>query len=208
MLVRPPVVAMDLEGVLTPEVWIAVAEQTGIAELRLTTRDLSDYDDLMRRRLAILQEHHLRLADLQAVIAEMPLLPGAAEYMSWLRPRYQCIILSDTFSQFATPFMQKLGWPTLFCNDLEIDSEGMICHYRLRLPDGKRHAVLALKQLNFSVIALGDSYNDTSMLAEADLGILFRPSDKVRQQFPQFPVTTEYQSVQRLIDEFSASRHS
>jgi len=202
MSVRPPIVAMDLEGVLTPEVWIAFADQTGIPELRLTTRDISDYDVLMRRRLAILQEHNLKLADIQGVIAQMELLPGAAEYMQWLRQHCQCVILSDTFYQFATPFMQKLSWPTLFCNSLEVDAAGMICNYRLRLPDGKRHAVLALKQLNFAVLAMGDSYNDTAMLAEADLGILFRPSDKVREQFPQFPLATDYPTVQQLIREF------
>jgi phosphoserine/homoserine phosphotransferase len=205
MSVRPPIVAMDLEGVLTPEVWIAFAEKTGISELRLTTRDISDYDVLMRRRLTILRENNLKLADIQEVIAQMELLPGAAEYMQWLRQRYQCVILSDTFYQFATPFMEKLSWPTLLCNSLEVDADGNICNYRLRLQDGKRHAVLALKQLNFSVLAMGDSYNDTAMLAEADLGILFRPSDKVREQFPQFPLATDYPTVQKLIREFCLS---
>jgi len=191
---------MDLEGVLTPEVWIAFAAETGIAELRLTTRDIPDYDVLMRQRLAILKENNLKLTDIQAVIAKMELLPGALEYMTWLRQRYQCLILSDTFYQFATPFMQKLGWPTLFCNSLEINAEGNICNYQMRTKDGKRQAVLALKQLNFAVIAMGDSYNDTAMLAEAELGILFRPSLNVQQKFPQFPVATEYQTVQKLIE--------
>ncbi len=204
MSVRPLIVAMDLEGVLIPEVWIAFAEKTGIAELRLTTRDISDYDVLMQRRLAILKENNLKLTDIQTVIAEMELLPGALEYMTWLRQRYQCIILSDTFYQFATPFMQKLGWPTLFCNSLEVDAAGNICNYRMRIMDAKRQAVLALKQLNFSVIAMGDSYNDTAMLAEAELGILFRPSANVQQQFPQFPLATEYQTVQKLIEAHSA----
>lgn len=204
MAKRPVLVAMDLEGVLVPEVWISVAEKTGIPELRLTTRDISDYDQLMKHRLGILQQHGLKLRDIQDVIASMEPLPGALEYMDWLCERYQNVILSDTFYEFASPFMRKLGWPTLFCNSLQVDSADNVVGYRMRLQDGKRHATLGFKQLNFDVVAMGDSYNDTAMLAEADLGILFRPSDNVRREFPHFPVATEYQAVIELIEGFAA----
>ena len=204
MAKRPVLVAMDLEGVLVPEVWISVAEKTGIPELRLTTRDISDYDQLMKHRLGILHEHRLSLRDIQDVIDTMEPLPGALEYMDWLRERYQNVILSDTFYEFASPFMRKLGWPTLFCNSLQVAGDGQVVGYRMRLLDGKRHATLGFKQLNFDVVAMGDSYNDTAMLAEADLGILFRPSDNVRREFPQFPVAMEYRTVIDLIQEFAA----
>ena len=198
----PLIVAMDLEGVLVPEIWIAFAEKTGIPELRLTTRDVADYDELMRHRLDILRKHDLRLKDIQEVIAGMSPLPGAVEYMKWLSERYPIIILSDTFYQFAAPLMKQLGNPTLFCNSLVVDQDGRVTGYKLRQPDGKRHAALAFKQLNFRLVAMGDSFNDTAMLAEAGLGILFRPSDKVRQQFPQFPVVNEYSQVMQLIENF------
>lgn len=198
----PLIVAMDLEGVLVPEIWIAFAEKTGIPELRLTTRDVADYDELMRHRLDILRKHDLRLKDIQEVIAGMSPLPGAVEYMKWLSERYPNIILSDTFYQFAAPLMKQLGNPTLFCNSLFVDQDGRVTGYKLRQPDGKRHAALAFKQLNFRLVAMGDSFNDTAMLAEAGLGILFRPSDKVRQQFPQFPVVNEYSQVMQLIENF------
>ena len=198
----PLIVAMDLEGVLVPEIWIAFAEKTGIPELRLTTRDVADYDELMRHRLDILRKHDLRLKDIQEVIAGMSPLPGAVEYMKWLSERYPNIILSDTFHQFAAPLMKQLGNPTLFCNSLVVDQDGRVTGYKLRQPDGKRHAALAFKQLNFRLVAMGDSFNDTAMLAEAGLGILFRPSDKVRQQFPQFPVVNEYSQVMQLIENF------
>ena len=200
---RPVIVAMDLEGVLIPEIWIAFAEKTGISELRMTTRDLPDYDALMRRRLAILKENNLKLADIQEVISTMEPLPGALEYMTWLSARYQNVILSDTFYQFSSPFMRKFGWPTLFCNSLVTDADGHVTGYRLRLADGKRHAVLAFKQLNFDVIAMGDSYNDTAMLQEAGLGILFRPPENVRREFPHLPVVTDYAEVMRLISDFA-----
>lgn len=203
---RPILVAMDLEGVLVPEVWIAFAEATGIPELRLTTRDISNYDQLMRHRLGILKEHGLKLADIQRVIEGMDVLPGALEYMAWLEARYQNVILSDTFYEFASPFMRKLGWPTLFCNSLVVDDEGMVVDYRMRLLDGKRHATLSFMNLNFTVIAMGDSYNDTNMLKEADFGILFRPPQNVIDEFPQFPVATEYAEVQRLIEEFAQTK--
>lgn len=202
MASRPVLVAMDLEGVLIPEVWIAFAEKTGIPELRLTTRDVADYDQLMRGRLEILRRHGLRLQDIQEVIAGMQPFAGALEYLNWLRERCQCVILSDTFYQFASPFMRKLGWPTLFCNTLVCDESGMVTGYRLRLPDGKRHAVLGFRQLNFSVVAMGDSYNDTTMLGEADLGILFRPSANVAREFPQFPVAEQYAEVEAMISGF------
>ena len=198
----PLIVAMDLEGVLVPEIWIAFSEKTGIPELRLTTRDVADYDELMRHRLDILRKHDLRLKDIQEVIAGMSPLPGAVEYMKWLSERYPNIILSDTFYQFAAPLMKQLGNPTLFCNSLVVDQDGRVTGYKLRQPDGKRHAALAFKQLNFRLVAMGDSFNDTAMLAEAGLGILFRPSDKVRQQFPQFPVVNEYSQVMQLIENF------
>ncbi|MFA6814987.1 MAG: bifunctional phosphoserine phosphatase/homoserine phosphotransferase ThrH [Lentisphaeria bacterium] len=200
MLKRPLIVAMDLEGVLIPEVWIAFAEKTGIEKLRLTTRDISDYDVLMKQRLALLKENHLKLADIQDVISTMSPLDGALDYMNWLSKRYQNVILSDTFYEFASPFMKKFDWPTLFCNSLEVDADGNVIDYKMRLLDGKRHAVLAFKQLNFDVIAMGDSYNDTSMLKEAKLGILFRPSQNVVDEFPEFPVASTYEEVKKLIE--------
>jgi phosphoserine/homoserine phosphotransferase len=186
---------LDLEGVLVPEIWINVAERTGIAELRVTTRDVPDYDELMTHRLGILDRHRLGLPDLQAVIAGMGPLPGAREFLAWLRERFQVVILSDTFYDFAAPLMRQLGWPTLFCNALEVEPGGRISGYRLRQPDQKREAVRALHSLRFRVIAAGDSYNDTNMLAEADAGILFRPPENVIREFPQFPVAREYDEL-------------
>ena len=197
------VACLDLEGVLVPEIWINVAERTGIAELRRTTRDEPDYDVLMRGRIRILAERGLGLADIQRVIAGMEPLPGAREFLAWLRERFQVVILSDTFYQFATPLMQKLGDPTLFCNDLEIDG-GRVVGYRLRQPDGKRRAVQALRSLEFATIAAGDSYNDTAMLAEADAGILFRPPDNVMAEFPQFPVTRSYEELRAAFERAAA----
>lgn len=197
---RPLLVAMDLEGVLIPEVWISFAEKTGIDELRLTTRDISDYDVLMKNRIRILKEHGLKLKDIQDVIDTMQPFEGAVDYLNWLRENnYQAVILSDTFYQFAQQFMRKLGWPTLFCNNLEIDDDNNVVGYAMRLLDGKRHATLAFKQVNFDVVAMGDSYNDTNMLKEADLGILFRPSEKVVKEFPQFPVVSTYEEIKSLI---------
>jgi phosphoserine/homoserine phosphotransferase len=183
---------LDLEGVLIPEVWINFAERTGIESLRATTRDIPDYDVLMKQRLRILAEHDLRLTDIQEVIAGMQPLAGARSFLDWLRERFQVIILSDTFYEFAEPFMRQLDWPTLFCHRLETDADGRVVDYHLRQPDPKRQAVRALKSLNFRVIATGDSYNDTTMLAEADAGILFRPPENVIREFPQFPVATTY----------------
>lgn len=189
---RPVMACLDLEGVLVPEIWINVAKKTGIAELRLTTRDVPEYGLLMKRRLAILEQHKLRLPDIQAVIATMKPLEGAAGFLAWLRERCQVIILSDTYYEFAQPLMRHLGYPTLFCNTLEVDESGRIRNYHLRLPDQKRESVLALKSLRFTVVAGGDSYNDTSMMIAADAGIFFRPPDAIAKEFPQFPVTRTY----------------
>jgi phosphoserine/homoserine phosphotransferase len=194
-MAQSTVACLDLEGVLVPEIWINVAERTGIAALRRTTRDEPDYDELMRGRIAILDEHKLGLRDIQAVIETMDPLDGALDFIDWLRNRTQVIILSDTFAEFAQPLMRKLGWPTLFCNALEVDASGRIAGYRLRIQDGKRKAVEALRAIAFRIVAAGDSYNDTSMLAAADAGILFRPPANVVADFPQFPVTTTYEDL-------------
>ena len=195
------VTCLDLEGVLVPEIWIAFAEKTGIEKLRLTTRDIPDYDELMRGRLKILDENNLKLADIQEVIGGIAPLPGAKEFLSWLESEFQVIILSDTFSQFAGPLMEQLGHPTLFCHDLVVDEAGRIADYRLRIPDAKTKAVAALKLLNLKVIAAGDSYNDTGMLKEADVGILFRAPENVVKEFPQFPVTRTYEEFKTAIIE-------
>ncbi|MGD8861723.1 MAG: bifunctional phosphoserine phosphatase/homoserine phosphotransferase ThrH [Myxococcales bacterium] len=194
------IVCLDLEGVLIPEVWINVAERTGIDELRLTTRNIPDYDELMTRRLGVLDRHGLGLPKIQEVIDTMDPLPGAAEFLEALRSRYQVVILSDTFYEFGEPFMRKLGWPTLFCHSLEVEDGGRIAHYRLRQSDPKRKAVRALKGLNFRIVASGDSYNDTTMLDEADAGILFRAPDNVIEEFPQYPHVTEYGELRSEID--------
>ena len=199
MMTRPVLACLDLEGVLVPEIWINVAKKTGISELRLTTRDIADYDLLMKRRLAILDQHRLTLPDIQAVIATMEPLEGASEFLAWLRERCQVIILSDTFYEFAQPLMQRLAYPTLFCNRLEVDQKGRIVNYHLRQPDQKRRSVIALKGLQFLIMAAGDSYNDTSMLAEADSGIFFRPPDAISKEFPQFPVTQTYAELKEAL---------
>jgi phosphoserine/homoserine phosphotransferase len=196
------IACLDLEGVLVPEIWINVAAATGIDALRITTRDEPDYDKLMRNRLRILDEHGLHLSDIQAVIAQMRPLDGADAFLDWLRQHYQVIILSDTFEQFAAPLLAQLGYPCLFCNSLVVDAQTRIVDYRLRIRDGKRKAVMALKLLNFDVVAAGDSYNDTTMLAEADVGILFRPPDNVVRDFPQFRVTRTYDELR---DAFSGA---
>ena len=189
------VACLDLEGVLVPEIWINVAERTGIAALRRTTRDEPDYDKLMRGRIAILDEHKLGLPDIQKVIATLDPLEGALDFIEWLRSRTQVIILSDTFAEFAQPLMRKLGWPTLFCHSLDVEPSGRIATHRLRIDDGKRRAVEALRSIAFRTVAAGDSYNDTSMLKAADAGILFRPPANVIADFPQFPVTTTYDQL-------------
>jgi phosphoserine/homoserine phosphotransferase len=189
------IACLDLEGVLVPEIWINVAEATGIEALRITTRDEPDYDKLMRNRIAILEQHELKLADIQAVIRRMGPLEGAREFIAWLRSRYQVVILSDTFYEFAAPLMEQLDHPCLFCNSLIVDEQNRVRDYRLRIRDGKRKAVMAFKLLNFEVVAAGDSYNDITMLSEADSGILFRPSDTVVRDHPQFPVTRTYDEL-------------
>ena len=194
------VACLDLEGVLVPEIWINVAERTGIAELRRTTRDEPDYDQLMQGRIRILAEHGLSIRDIQQVIAGMEPLPGANECLAWLRERFQVLILSDTFYQFAKPLMRQLGDPTLFCHDLEIDAAGRVTGYQLRQPDSKRRAVQALRGLQFTTIAAGDSYNDTAMLAEADAGILYRPPENVVREFPQFPVARDYDELRAAFE--------
>ena len=188
----PLIVCLDLEGVLIPEVWIAFAEKTGIEALRRTTRDEPDYDKLMQGRLEILDEHGFKLGDIQDVIGTMEPMPGAREFLDELRDRTQLIVLSDTFYQFATPFMRQLGQPTLFCHELRVDEADRVTGYQLRIPDGKRRAVTALKNIGFRVHAAGDSYNDTTMLKEADKGILFRCPDNVAEEFPQFKRTDAY----------------
>jgi len=186
---------LDLEGVLIPEIWINFAERTGIDALRRTTREEPDYDVLMKFRLGVLAEHGLGLPDIQEVIAGLSPLEGAADFLDWLRERFQIVILSDTFYEFADPLMAQLGRPTLFCHRLETDAAGRVVNYHLRQADQKRQAVKAFHGLNFQVIAAGDSYNDTSMLSEADAGILFRPPDNVIAEFPQFPVTRSYEEL-------------
>lgn len=195
---------LDLEGVLVPEIWINVAERTGIDDLRLTTRDIPDYDELMRHRLTVLDKHDLKLSDIQAVINDMGPLEGASEFLDWLRERFQIIILSDTFYEFGMPLMAQLGYPTLFCHKLAIRDDTII-DYRLRQKDQKREAVKAFHALNLKVIAAGDSYNDTSMLGEADAGILFCPPQNVIDEFPQFPVTNDYDELRQA---FTAADNS
>ena len=189
----------DMEGIFTPEIWINVAEITGIEELRLTTRDISDYDVLMKKRLAILDKHELTLKEIQAVIATMEPLEGAVEFLNWLRVRGQIIIVSDTYVEFAGPLIEKLGWPTLFCNTLTMGSNGMIADYNLRQSDGKQKVVLALQSLNYKVIAIGDSYNDITMLKAAESAILFCPPENVKQEYGEFPTAFTYDDLRNRI---------
>ena len=199
------IACLDLEGVLLPEIWIAFAEKTGIEELRLTTRDVPDYDQLMVGRLKILKENKLKLIDIENVIKTLAPLEGAKGFLDWLKSEFQVIILSDTFYQFARPLMGSLDYPTLFCHELIIDNKGEIKGYRLRQPDGKTKAVSALKGLNFQVIAAGDSYNDIGMLKEADAGILFCPPENVIEEFPQFPVSRDYTEFKQIFLESRTS---
>lgn len=189
------IAALDLEGVLIPEIWIGFAEKTGIEALKATTRDIPDYDVLMKQRLRLLAEHELGLRDIQEVIASMAPLEGAQDFIEWLKERFQVIILSDTFYEFSQPLMRQLGFPTLFCHRLVADGQGRIVDYRLRQKDPKRQCVKAFHDLQFRVIAAGDSYNDTTMLAEADAGILFKAPDNVISEFPQFPAVHSYAAL-------------
>ena len=194
------IVCLDLEGVLVPEIWIEFSKRIGISELGRTTRDEPDYDKLMTARLSILRQHGLGISAIQDVIAAMGPMAGARDFLDALRGTYEVIILSDTFYEFARPLMRQLGLPTLFCHSLEIDAGGMLSDYHLRMPDQKREAVKRLKELNFKVVAAGDSYNDTAMLGEAHRGILFHPPENVVREFPQFPVTLSYGALRREID--------
>ena len=195
------IVCLDLEGVLVPEIWIAFSERTGIPELRRTTRDEPNYDTLMKYRLGILAEHGLGLPDIQKVIGELNPFPGAKAFLDKLREDFEVIILSDTFYEFAHPLMRQLAWPTLFCHSLEVDAAGTVVNYRLRMPEQKREAVKRFREMNFTVVAAGDSYNDTAMLGEAHAGILFHPPENVIREFPQFPVTLNYDELRGEIDQ-------
>ena len=195
------IVCLDLEGVLIPEIWIAFSQCTGIVEFSRTTRDEPDYDKLMGFRLALLRQHGLKLADIQLVIKGMAPMQGAKAFLDDLRSRYQVIILSDTFYEFADPLIQKLGRPTLMCHRLEVDADGFVTAYRLRQPNQKFHAVNALKSLNFKVIAAGDSYNDTGMLGAADAGFFIHPPAGIVAEFPQYAVHHNYADLQRSIDD-------
>lgn len=191
------IACLDLEGVLVPEIWINFAKKTGIDALKATTRDIPDYDVLMKQRLRILDEHKLGLNEIQEVIAEMGPMEGALEFVDWLRERFQVVILSDTFYEFAQPLMRQLRWPTLFCHKLEVGPSGRITDYKLRQKDPKRQAVIALQSLNYRCIAAGDSYNDTTMLAQAEAGILFKAPQNVIAEFPQFPAVSTYEELKR-----------
>ncbi len=188
----PVVTCLDMEGVLTPEIWLALSEKTGIADLQVTTRDIPDYDELMKLRLDILAKFQLKLSDISEVVAGLKPLDGAVEFLTWLRERCQVIILSDSYYDLVSPLMKQLHYPSIFCHTLEIDDEGYIRNYSLRQKDQKRHAVAAVKSLNFHVLAAGDSYNDVSMLQEADAGFFFRPPETICSEYPQFPVTRSY----------------
>ena len=194
------IVCLDLEGVLVPEIWINFAERTGIPEFRRTTRDEPNYDTLMKYRLGLLAEHGLGLPDIQKVINAMGPMPGARAFLDTLREDYEVIILSDTFYEFAHPLMRQLAWPTLFCHSLETDANGLVVDYHLRMPEQKREAVKRFKEMNFTVVAAGDSYNDTAMLGEADAGILYHPPENVIREFPQYPVTLNYDQLRSEID--------
>jgi phosphoserine/homoserine phosphotransferase len=201
--VKQSIVTLDMEGVLTPEIWIAVAEKTGIPELRRTTRDEPDYDKLMRGRLAILDRHGLKLSDIQQVIGALHPIEGGKEFLDELRSKTQVIILSDTFEQFASPLLRQLGWPTLLCHRLVVENDRIV-DYQLRIREQKREAVAAFKRMNYHVISAGDSFNDTAMLLEANVGILFRAPDNVRREFPQFKAVVAYADLLKLIQQAMA----
>jgi len=196
------IACLDLEGVFTPEIWISVAEATGIDELKLTTRDEPNYDKLMKRRLAILKNHEISLIDIQNVISEMDLLPGAKKFMEWLHSIVEVIIVSGTYIEFAKPLMKKLCYATLFCHSLKVSEKGMIEDYILRVQDMKKRTVEKLKELNYKVISIGDSYNDLAMLMEADFGILFRPPANISEEYPQLPIASDYSELKQIISNY------
>lgn len=191
------IACLDLEGVLVPEIWVAFAEHTGIDALRATTREVPDYDVLMQQRLRLLDQHGYGLKEIQAVIAQLQPLPGAKEFIDWLRERFQVVVISDTFYEFAMPLMKQLGYPALFCHRLEVDDQGHVVDYHLRQRDPKRQTIVAFKSLYYRTIATGDSYNDTAMLSEADAGILFSAPDNVIREFPQFPCANTYDELKQ-----------
>jgi len=193
------IVCFDLEGIFTPEIWISIAEATNIEELRLTTRDVPDYDNLMKSRLKLLKENEITLKDIQSIIARMELLEGAKSFMRWIRSVAQVAIITDNYKEFLRPFMKKLGYPLTFCHHLEIDKNDMIIDYHLRTNDMKRKAIQTFKSMNYNVIAVGDSYNDIDMLKEAEYGIFFRPPKNVIKDFPEFPVVNEYTDLRKLL---------
>jgi len=196
------IVCLDLEGVLTPEIWEEVAKATEINELMLTTRDVPDYDVLMKRRLDILKDNQIALYDIQRIISRIELLSGALEFVNWLRSITQLVIITGSFSEFTKPLMKKLGYPLVLCHSLETDNTGMIINYNLRITDMKRKTVRSFKEMNYNVIAVGDSYNDLGMLKEAEYGILFRPPMNIKKEYPQFPVVTEYSELKKIISNY------
>ena len=193
------IICADMEGIFTPEIWIRVAKKTGIEELKLTTRDISDYDVLMKKRLGILAENGLKLKDITDVIETMEPLEGALDFLNWVREQTQIIVVSDTYVEFAQPLLRKLGWPTLFCNTLTIAPDGSIAGYNLRQQDGKRKTVQSLKRLKYHILAVGDSYNDITMLKEADAGVLFKPPENVRSEYPELPATYNYDELKGVM---------
>ena len=195
------IICTDLEGVLVPEVWINVARWTGIDELKLTTRDINDYDALMKRRLEILHQHSITISDIQKVISLLELMPGALEFINWLHGKAQMIVVSDTFREFADPLLEKMGWPVLFCHHLTIDKDGIITNYNLRQPEAKMRVVEAIQNLNFKVIAVGDSYNDISMLRKAEMGVLFKPPQNVIDDNKDLAVVNSFLSLKKVIAE-------
>jgi phosphoserine/homoserine phosphotransferase len=199
---QPPLLAIDLEGILLPEIWIAVSERTGIPQLRLTTRDIDDYDKLMQMRLGILQENNLGLADIQDVISQMDVLPGAREWLDWARTLVPVIIITDSYYELVAPFMPKLNYPTVYAHRLEINETGAVVNYHLRTTNGKRKALDGFRDLGFRTMAVGDSYNDIGMLQAADQGLLFHPSAKVQADYPQFPVALSYGELRQAVEQF------
>jgi len=199
------ILVADLEGVFLPEIWINVAKKTGIEELKLTTRDISDYDVLMTKRLSILDEHNLTLKDIQDVIASLDPLDGAKQMLDWIRKQAQIIILSDTFEEFAGPLMEKLGFPALLCHNLTVDAANRITGYNLRIDNQKARAVKALQGLNYHVIAFGDSYNDTGMILAADQGFFFKPPESITRDFPDIPITRSYDELKVMLSNLLAN---